>query len=111
MYNSTDKMRVLQKLTTDEAVVPATEKEWLMNEDELHAVNTIKYILTKSPVLIIPDFQSALDGSMPFRVQTDASEAAMGAVLMQDQGIGWQPVAFASKAFCSAEFNYSVTEK
>ncbi len=49
-------MRVLQKLTTDEAVVPATEKEWLMNEDELHAVNTIKYILTKSPVLIIPDF-------------------------------------------------------
>ncbi len=48
---------------------------------------------------------------MPFRVQTDASEAALGAVLMQDQGIGWQPVAFASKAFCSAEFNYAVTEK
>jgi hypothetical protein len=98
-------------LTTGESVVPSSEKEWLVNEEALHAFNTIKYTLTKAPVLIIPDFQSALDGSMPFRVQTDASEAAMGAVLMQDRGIGWQPVAFASKAFCRAEFNYSVTEK
>ena len=35
----------------------------------------------------------------------------MGAVLMQDQGKGWQPVAFASKTFSPAEINYSVTEK
>jgi hypothetical protein len=111
IYNNTDNMRVLQKLTTYEAVVPTSEKEWLANEEALHAFNTIKYSLPKTPVLIIPDFQSTLDGSMPFRVHTDASKAAMGAVLIQDRAIGWQPVAFASKAFCSAEFDYSVTEK
>jgi hypothetical protein len=111
IYISTDNARVLQKLTTDEAVVPASVEAWWANEEALHAVNIIKYSLPKAPVLSIPDFQAALYGSMPFGVQTDASEAAMGAVLMQDQCIGWQPVAFASKAFCSAEFNYSVTEK
>ena len=35
----------------------------------------------------------------------------MGAVLMQDQGKGWQPICFASEAFSPAEINYSVTEK
>jgi hypothetical protein len=111
IYNAAEKMRPLQKLTKDAASVPATVEEWLQHPELLHAFNTVKYSLTQAPVLVIPDFQGALDGSKPFRVQTDASEAAMGAVLMQNQGKGWQPVSFASKAFKDAEFNYTVTEK
>ena len=35
----------------------------------------------------------------------------MGCVLMQDFGMGFQPVAFASRAFTPAEVNYNTTER
>jgi hypothetical protein len=97
-------------LTTDATVVPTALDEWLKNAEVLHAFNTIKYSLTQAHVLILPGLQAALDGSMPFRVQTDASEAAVGVGLMHGQCSGWQPVAFALTALCSAEFNDSVTD-
>jgi hypothetical protein len=50
---------------------------------------------------------AAMDGSAPFRIQTDASLAAMGGVLMHDQGKSFQPIAVASKTFLPAEMNYS----
>ncbi len=102
IFNATDKLRVLQKMTNDDAVVPTSTQELPKQSEALHAFNTVKYCLTKAPVLVIPNCKGALDGTMPFRVQTDASEAAMGAVFMQDQGLGWQPVAFASNALCDA---------
>jgi hypothetical protein len=54
---------------------------------------------------------AAMDGSAPFRIQTAASLAAMRGVLMQDQGKGFQPIAFASKTFLPTEMNYSATER
>ncbi|KAE9190778.1 hypothetical protein PF002_g24674 [Phytophthora fragariae] len=56
------------------------------------------------PLLIYPDFR------LPFRLVTDASKVGLGACLMQDQGRGWQPMAFASKVNNNAEANYSITE-
>ncbi|GMF46675.1 unnamed protein product [Phytophthora fragariaefolia] len=44
------------------------------------------------------------------KLVTDASKIGLGACLMQDQGCGWQPVAFASKVNSNAEANYSITE-
>ncbi|KAE8985265.1 hypothetical protein PR001_g22938 [Phytophthora rubi] len=56
------------------------------------------------PLLVYPNFRLA------FRLVTDASKTGLGACLMQDQGRGWQPVAFASKVNSNAEANYSITE-
>jgi hypothetical protein len=72
-------------MTKDDAVVPTSTQEWLKQSEPLHAFNTVKYSLTKALVLVIPNYKGALDGTMPFRVHTDASEAAMGAVRMQDR--------------------------
>jgi hypothetical protein len=49
--------------------------------------------------------------SKSFVVRTDASDAGLGAVLLQDQGFGLQPISYASKKLSSAEKNYSTIEK
>ena len=56
-------------------------------------------------VLCIPD------PNLPFTVTTDASDFAVGAVLMQDQGQGPQPVTFTSCKMNSHERNYAAHEK
>ena len=86
--------------------------EWKWEPDEEGtSFEQIKTALTTAPLLVLPDMGAAMDGSAPFRIQTDASLAAMGGVLMQDQGKGFQPIAFASKTFLPAEMNYSATER
>ena len=49
----------------------------------------------------MPDFER------PFEVVADASDLALGAVLLQER----HPIAFESKKFTPAELNYSMTEK
>jgi hypothetical protein len=44
-------------------------------------------------------------------LRTDASNFGLGAVLLQDQGQGLQPIACASKKLNSAEVAYSTIEK
>ena len=111
VYNAADKAKPLHDLTKDDASVPASVQEWEEQSHLLKAFNDLKYCLCHAPVLILPDYASARDGTRPFLVQTDASEAAMGGVIMQDQGKGYQPIAFGSKSFSPAETNYSVTER
>ena len=47
------------------------------------------------------------DPTKPFEVVADASQTAVGAVLMQDS----HPVCYASRKFIPAELNYSVTDQ
>ena len=61
--------------------------EW--NEDSQAAFDALKSAMTRAPVLALPNF------SEPFTVETDASQTAMGAVLVQRD----HPVAFFSKVF------------
>ena len=49
--------------------------------------------------------------SKPFIVQTDASDVAMGAVLLQEIEGKRHVVAYASQKFSKSEVNYSTTEK
>ncbi|MCX6042642.1 MAG: RNase H-like domain-containing protein, partial [Caldilinea sp.] len=69
------------------------------------AFDELKRRLTSAPVLAIasPDF--------PFVLQTDASDFAIGGVLMQDQGKGLQPVGFFSRKLSDAERGYSVPDR
>ena len=65
----------------------------------------LKAAMQSGPVLALPD------PSLPFVVQTDASGFAIGAVLMQAQGKGLQPIAFLSKKMLDAETRYPVHEQ
>ena len=67
----------------------------------------MKKAFTTAPILRIPDDTS------PFRLSTDASDFAVGAVLFQydsnDQK--WHPVAYSSKLLNIHERNYEIYDK
>jgi archaeosine-15-forming tRNA-guanine transglycosylase len=69
------------------------------------AFKTLKRKLCEKPVMCIPDVER------PFVLRTDASDRGIGAVLMQEQGHGLQPIAYASKKLSSAENHYATIEK
>lgn len=73
--------------------------------EQQQAFTRLKQAMQEGPVLAIPD------PSLPFVVHTDASGFATGAVLMQDQGKGLQPIAFLSKKMLDAETRYPVHEQ
>lgn len=75
------------------------EEVW--TSELLQAFELLKKQLTEYPVLVLPDFKK------PFVLIADASDFAMGAMLMQDG----HPVAYISKAFHGPEKNYTQTEK
>ncbi|KAG1316991.1 hypothetical protein G6F62_013153 [Rhizopus arrhizus] len=66
----------------------------------------IKEKLSSAPVLINPDMNK------PFRIECDASDFAVGAVLLQEESKGvWKPLAFESKKLSQAERNYPPQER
>jgi transposase InsO family protein len=81
---------------------PATV-EW--NDRREEAFQTLKERLCSQPVCCLPDL------SKTFVLRTDASDFGLGAILLQDQGFGLQPIACASKKLIPAERNYATVEK
>ena len=79
--------------------------EWKWSTSQHTAFNRLKLALTTAPVLMLPDFEKQ------FVVTTDASDAAVGAILEQDFGNGLQPIAFASRKLNNAEMRYSAYER
>ncbi|GJP84693.1 hypothetical protein CLOP_g14744 [Closterium sp. NIES-67] len=69
------------------------------------AVEQLKQALTSAPVLILPDPER------DYVIEADASDQAVGAVLMQDQGNGLPPIAYLSKKLHKAELNYPIHDK
>ncbi|CAI7858988.1 unnamed protein product [Closterium sp. NIES-54] len=69
------------------------------------AVEQLKTALTSAPVLILPDPEK------DYVIEADASDQAVGAVFMQDQGKGLQPIAYLSKKLHGAELNYPIHDK
>ena len=90
----------LTDLTSNKADVVAG---WSSPHDAAFA--SLKAALTNTPCLI-PFHPGA-----PTTLTTDASDLAIGAVLMQDVGNGPQPVAFNSRKLSPAERNYATHEK
>ena len=65
----------------------------------------LKAALTSAPVLAIPNFD------LDFRVESDASDVAIGAVLLQNHENTWKPVAFESRKLKPAEHNYAIHDQ
>ncbi|GMG15323.1 unnamed protein product [Phytophthora fragariaefolia] len=78
--------------------------EWEWTPAQEFTFEYVKKVLTSKPLLVYPSFQ------FPFRVVIDASIIGLGACLTQDQGRGWQPIAFASKVNSEAESKNGITE-
>jgi hypothetical protein len=79
---------------------------WTWGEAQQLAFDEIKEAISKEPTLAHPD------QSKPYFLETDASGAAMGAVLSQRQEDGHlQPIAFMSSSFSPAELNSDTHDK
>jgi hypothetical protein len=79
------------------------KKNWKWNWTDGYrwAFEKLKRAVTSAPVLKLPDFER------PFEVHTDASDRAIGGVLVQEG----HPVAFESRKLNEAEQRYSTHEK
>ena len=77
------------------------DNPWKWTKECEAAFEALKYALTHTPVLRLPDFND------PFELETDASDIAVGGVLTQH---GF-PVAYYSKALNTAECNYPVHDR
>lgn len=72
------------------------------------AFEILKQKIASAPILLMPDM------SKPFRIECDASDYALGGVLLQQDFSDckrWKPVAFESRKFSSAERNYPAQER
>jgi hypothetical protein len=79
---------------------------WTWGEAQQQAFEGIKTAISKEPTLAHPD------ESKPYFLETDASRAAMVAVLSQRPGDGClHPSAFMSASFSPAELNYDTHDK
>jgi hypothetical protein len=83
-------------------------------EQHIVAMNHIKEMLCSDLVLASPKVDPLTKNYYPFTVITDASEVAVGAILLQQQGPSKEDtkvIGYASSKFKQAERNYSVHEK
>ena len=83
------------------------DKPWAWSGEQQKAFEDLKAAFTTAPILRIPDDVN------PFRLSTDASDFATGAVLaqMDPEDTLWHPVAFYSKALGVHERNYEIYDK
>ena len=70
---------------------------WKWETEQQRAFNTLKETIMTAPCLRIP----ADEGQ--FRIEADASEGAIGAVISQRLEDKWHPVTFHSKALSPTE--------
>ena len=82
-----------------------SENKFQWSEPQQQAFNALKRSLCAAPVLLIPD------PSLPYTLNCDACDYAIGATLQQDQGNGLQPIAYRSRKLTPAERNWDTREK
>ena len=82
-----------------------SDSEWSFDKPQQHAFNTLKDLVTKTPIL------KYFDPKLPTRTSSDASKSGLGATLEQCHDGTWHPVAYASRSLTSAEQNYCQLEK
>jgi RNase H-like domain found in reverse transcriptase/Integrase zinc binding domain/Chromo (CHRromatin Organisation MOdifier) domain/Integrase core domain len=87
-------------------LTPLTGKKgWVWTEIESDAFKKIKEAVTSDRILAIAD------NTLPYRVETDASDFAISAVLSQEKDGLRRPIAFISRSLTETERNYSTYDK
>jgi hypothetical protein len=82
------------------------DAKWEWGNKEQESFDAIKEAICQHPVLAHPD------PSKQYYLETEASGAAMGAILSQRQEDGWlHPIAYMSQSFSGAEHNYDTHDK
>ena len=76
---------------------------WTKSHQESY--ERLKGALTSAPVLQL------VDTSKPFQIETDASDYAIGAVLLQEVNGYWHPVAYESRKLTPAEQCYPIYDR
>lgn len=71
------------------------------DQEYVEAFQKLKILITSDPIVVYPDFNKQ------FTIVTDASNYALGAVLMQDNKV----ISYASRSLKNHELNYSTIEK
>lgn len=77
------------------------DREWRWTDECQRAFDDLKRGVMGEPVLALPDH------TKPFEVRTDASDFAIGGVLMQEG----HPIAYESRKLNETERRYTVQEK
>ncbi len=78
---------------------------WTWGKSQEDTFKELKRRMAEDVILAI------LNDDDPFRVEADASEGAVGAILSQQQNGVWRPVAFMSKSLSVVERNYEIYNK
>ena len=87
-------------------VLTCKDAPWQWGEEQETAFQALKTAFTTAPILQIPS------NTAPFRLETDSSDFATGAVLEQlGEDKLWHPVAFYSKSLNEHERNYKIYDK
>ena len=81
------------------------DQEFVWRDEYQKAFDRIKELIARDPVLKLPD------PSLPYEVETDALDFAIGGVLRQRHDGKLHPVAFFSKKLSGAPLNYPVHDK
>lgn len=81
------------------------KKKFTWTEEAEVAFTELKSVLTSAPILANPDF------TKPFVIESDASENAVGAALVQNQEGETRVVGYFSKKLSSTQRKYSAVEK
>ena len=91
--------RPLERLTGKNA-------KFVWNDQQQRGFDKLRKALLQAPVLKIADV------NRPFRVVSDASDTAIGGVLLQQDDVGeWHPVAYTSRRLRPEESNYTIMER
>lgn len=80
-------------------------KKFKWSEAAEEALEQLKAVLTSAPVLTNPDY------TRPFIIETDASQLAVGAALLQEFDDGKRIIGYFSKKLSSTQRKYSATER
>src|ERR1700753_159515 len=77
----------------------------LWGEEQREAFEKLKSRIAEDAVLALPNDHGK------YRLEADASEGAIGAILSQQQDGVWRPVAFISHSLNETERNYEIYDK
>ena len=91
----------LAQLTQPLRKLLSKDTAWVWGPSQSEAFSLIKDELSKPTTLTLYDLEA------PTKVSADASSFGLGAVLLQQSGTQWKPVAYASRSLTETELRYA----